>query len=118
MEQRKARMDRSSMIWNTEMSKSRVEEVIKQAELLIDDPQRKERKEKQLCKCCFYASARIGGAAMTTRPCMSCEKEQMYGSTATDVLCMVCAKEGELCKQCGADVDLRVRRRNWPEPKV
>lgn len=55
---------------------------------------------------------------MTTQPCMCCYKPVMYGSTATDALCMDCAREHDLCKRCGGDIELRTRRKDWPTAKV
>ena len=84
------------------------------AKALGYDARKNERLKRHECKACFYAS-RIGGAAMTTRPCMSCGSEEMYGSTATDVLCMDCATKHGLCKHCGGDLEMRTRRKDWPE---
>lgn len=84
------------------------------AEEVTNDARKNERLKRHECKACFYAS-RIGGAAMTTRPCMSCGSEEMYGSTATDVLCMDCATKHGLCKHCGGDLEMRTRRKDWPE---
>jgi len=48
---------------------------------------------------------------MTSRPCGLCEKPQMFGSTATNPICLDCGVKYELCIQCGADVKLRPRRK-------
>jgi hypothetical protein len=50
---------------------------------------------------------------MTTRPCAICNKDVLYGSTCTDVLCDKCAKLHDLCKHCGADRELRRNRRKF-----
>ncbi len=81
-------------------------EITRLAESLKKDPDKKARLEKRLCKVCYYSrGSRIGGAAMTFRDCGSCGKEQSYGSTITDVLCLDCARELSLCKHCGADIN-------------
>lgn len=116
MEQRKAVMDQRSMAMATHLAKAQCESVINQAENIKGDRYKEARLKSQFCKACFYSS-RIGGQAMTTRPCMSCGSPELYSSTATDKLCLACAQEGNLCKRCGGDIDLRERRRKWPAPK-
>lgn len=113
MQQRPAVMNKANMIAATERAKSRVEEMIDLAAQITSDARKSERSKRQECKSCFYFS-RIGGAAMTVRPCMSCGRKEMYGSTATDVLCMTCATKHALCKHCGGDLEMRTRRKHWP----
>lgn len=117
MERRPLVMNKGNMIGWTERSRAFVRDQLERAKRLTEDTFKKERLAEQNCKCCFYGS-RIGGAAMTTQPCMCCHKPVMYGSTATDALCMDCARENELCKRCGGDIELRTRRKDWPTAKV
>lgn len=89
------------------------------ARRLQHDPEKKKRERDQKCIHCYYVMrVRIGGAAMTTRPCALCPTEQTFASTATDALCMPCARNNDLCKQCGGDIRLRVRRTDWPSPQL
>lgn len=75
----------------------------------------KERRlERSYCKNCFYAR-RLGGAAMTTRPCGCCKIDIIYGSTDTDALCATCAETNKLCAHCGGDIDMNVSRDQWPD---
>ena len=110
------------MQYTTYSAKQYVEDTLKRADEVKNDVRRAERVKAGKCPSCFYLRhGRIGCAAMTTQPCMCCGKDQVYGSTATDVLCLECAKEHDLCKQCGGDREMRVKRRNWPksaEPEV
>ena len=114
MQQRPAVMNNGNMIGATERARARVKEWACLAEEVASDTRKAERLKRHVCKSCFYSSW-IGGAAMTARPCMSCASAEMYCSTATDVLCMVCATKHELCKHCGGDLEMRSRRKNWPE---
>ncbi len=107
-------MNIANMVYATERSKDRVKQFMDLAARITADSERSERKTKQECVACFYIVGRIGGAAITKRPCMSCGLDQMYGSTNTDVLCIECAHKHNLCKHCGGDVDMKVRRKNWP----
>lgn len=67
------------------------------------------------CKACSYLFPdRIGGSAMTETVCGICEKPMLFGNTCTDVLCIECAELNLLCKHCGGDVDLKVRRKHLP----
>ncbi|MCL4525220.1 MAG: hypothetical protein M1492_01750 [Gammaproteobacteria bacterium] len=101
----------------TYQSKSRMDSIIKLARNLETDPEREQRAQKCLCRMCYYGS-RLGGAAIKSESCMCCGVVQTYGSTNTDALCLPCAQEMGLCKHCGGDRELRVKRRKWPSPKV
>lgn len=115
MHQRPLLMNKANMVAATERAKRHVQRQLDLAKEVAEDTRKEERLKAQLCKSCFY-SARIGGAAMTTRPCMCCGDDEMYSSTATDVLCLDCARTHGLCKHCGGDLEMRVGRRNWPGP--
>ena len=114
MEQRPMAMKKGNMIGATERAKARVKAWADLATEVESDARQVARLDRHECKACFYAS-RMGGAAMTKRPCMSCGSVEMYGSTNTDVLCMGCATKHSLCKHCGGDLEMRARRNDWPE---
>jgi hypothetical protein len=116
MEQKAAIMNPGNLIAATEKAKLRVQAWLDLANDVQSDARHAERIKRHECKACFYAG-RMGGGAMTHRPCMSCGENQLYASTATDVLCMACAQTHMLCKHCGGDLDMRVRRKAWPEPQ-
>ena len=109
------RLDIVAMSNATHQAKSQSESLIERATRLQADAKRTERLEAGLCRWCFYAAGRIGGAAMTTQPCAACKEDQLYSSTCTDVLCLPCAKEHDLCKRCGGDREMRTLRRKWPQ---
>lgn len=113
MEQRPQAMNKGNMIGATERAQRRVKGWLDHAADVMADARRPERLAALECKACFYAG-RIGGAAMTYRPCMSCGARTLYGSTNTDVLCAPCATDGDLCKHCGGDREMRARRKAWP----
>lgn len=114
MRQRRARLDKASIASNSAQAKRRVDHHLKLADKLTNDGERKLRFEVQLCKACYYFS-KIGGAAITNRECAGCGQDQTYGSTATDTLCLPCASKYDLCKQCGGDIDMQIRRKSRPE---
>ena len=105
------------MISATELAAQRVKARLELAEEIKADARKPDRLKRHFCKSCFYSSM-VGGAAMTNRPCMSCGIDQMYGSTNTDVLCMACASKNSLCKHCGGDLEMRVRRKVWPDDPI
>lgn len=111
MEHSKASITASSVQWATDIAINYAQDSIEGALGYLADKSKKERREKGECKFCFYMrTQRIGGAAMTSQPCGICGEYQMYGSTNTDKICLKCAKKHELCKYCGADLELRPRR--------
>src|SRR5690349_9157935 len=78
---------------------------------LTADVDREKRLAKQECRACYYASARIGGAALTQAECGSCKTVMQFGNTCTDVLCAACAKRLGACHHCGASMDEKMRRK-------
>lgn len=100
----------------TYRTKERMDGLIDLAHKLETDPERDQRLRECLCRMCYYGS-RLGGAAIKSEPCMCCGAVQTYGSTNTDALRLTCAQETELCKHCGGDRELRVKRRKWPSAK-
>ncbi|MFK4706047.1 hypothetical protein ABIC83_002886 [Roseateles asaccharophilus] len=113
--QKKARpMTEQSMRSATWMSARRVQDLLKLAQKLQDDPQQEQRLAAQRCKACFYFTA-MGGAAMTTQPCMSCGVDQQYSSTNTSAMCASCAESGNLCRHCGGDIGMDMGRQAWPK---
>lgn len=106
-------MNRCNMTAWTERAKARVNDWIKLANDVTLDARQAERIKRHECKACYYGG-RVGGGAMTEQKCMSCGKDELYSSTATDVLCMPCAEKHSLCKRCGGDLEMRARRRDWP----
>jgi hypothetical protein len=109
------KLDKVSMLRATGTAHAAVLDHLDRAARLQRDDQRVERMSRGLCSSCFYLQGWAGCASCTTRPCALCHKDQSYGSTATDVLCLSCACSNSLCKRCGGDIDLRILRRKWPD---
>ncbi len=114
MNQRPAVMNVGNLTAWTERAKQRVQAWVDLANRATMDTLKTDRLERHECVACFYSS-KIGGAAMTYRPCMSCGTDELYGSTATDVLCLQCAVAHRLCKHCGGDLEMKVRRNAWDQ---
>jgi len=113
-----ANMTAQEMGRSTKAGRDFVDSIIATAKAIATDSDHQHRMQKCLCKACHYRSmlsAGVAGAACTSRPCMRCGQNQHYASTATDVLCADCAKATDLCKKCGADMELRMRQ-TWPVP--
>lgn len=117
MRQKAKVMNVGNMVFASEQAKVRVKSILDLANKYNKDPEKEKRLEVMECVPCFYGS-RIGGAAMTSRECMSCGKDYLYSSTDTDVLCLKCAKKHDLCKHCGGDIKMRTRRKDWPKPEL
>ena len=115
MRQNAGKLDKVAMIRSTETANAAVLDHLDRAARLQRDDQRVERMGRSLCSSCFYLQGWAGCASCTTRPCALCHEDQTYGSTATDMLCLPCARSNSLCKRCGGDIDLRVLRRKWPD---
>ena len=92
----------------TKRSIAKINSLMERVIKITNDVDSEKRLENRYCLACHYFD-RIGGAAMTTRSCMSCGVDVVYGSTNTDALCMECAVKHKLCKHCGGDIDLKVQ---------
>lgn len=106
-------MNRRNLVSATRQSASRVRYILSLAKSIDEDARREERLGDQQCKACFYQD-KIGGAAMTSQPCMCCGTDQLFTSTNTDALCLRCAREHALCKHCGGDIEMNTEREAWP----
>ena len=115
MQQKPDKMEKHRMINATHTAKQWVDRAIERAYALEYDTDKENRIEKQLCKSCYYLSSGLGGHAFTNKPCMSCGEVQVYGSTYTDALCLICAQKHSICKHCSGDLEMRTKRRKWPE---
>lgn len=107
-------MTDQSLALNTMIAQRQRDSLIAQAEKIQSDPDKEARLSKCLCVVCFYRGARIGGAAITSQPCMACHEVQQYASTVTDKLCRPCGTKHRLCVRCGADIELK-QRKVWPQ---
>lgn len=92
---------------DTRKSAREVSRILDKAEQLKSDPEKRKRLEKSLCLSCFYINfASFGGAAITERPCGICEDNMSFPTTVVDKVCNPCASKNDLCKRCGADLNL------------
>lgn len=113
MELPKRKIDKCFFVNQTGRSKGKVEKQIERANNMANDTRRDERIESCECVACFY-TPECGGSAMSNRECGLCGRPIYSGSTNVDVICKQCAQENRLCKHCGGDIDMKVRRKNWP----
>lgn len=109
MERKPGDFDRDAQVWATNRARERIRKIAELASAVDGDTLREARIAKHECKACFYPSrihGRLAGAAITTRPCACCGAQQTYSSTATDVLCIECARTRSLCKHCGGELEV------------
>lgn len=66
-----------------------------------NDTRETERLERQECPNCYYLDSGWGGSAMTSWECALCDHTETHGSTATPVLCKICAEREDRCTRCG-----------------
>jgi endogenous inhibitor of DNA gyrase (YacG/DUF329 family) len=115
MRAKKGVLSRANVAHATGKGKRIAERTLLAAHKFSTDEDRTERISKSLCLCCFYIfKERMGGAAITHRECASCDTEMTFSSTATDLLCLPCATTNCLCARCGADIELKDRRKSYP----
>lgn len=95
----------------TKRSNYYVSDFKKKAEKLNTDSEKDQRLKERLCLFCYYLNSWIGGATMTEANCGMCQKMTMYSSTCVDVVCTDCADKHKICVHCGADRELKQRKK-------
>lgn len=68
------------------------------------DNDKEQRLKRQECTYCYYRSC-IAGQGFTNYTCGICVKENSHSNTAVPAICLPCAKEHNLCQQCGGDIN-------------
>ena len=114
MHRDKPKIDRASIERTTNEVASYVHALIERAEAMKSDDDREIRLEEvSECVYCYvpYGPCRQGGTKTTHRECGLCSTILHSSDTSCDVLCIECARKNDLCKHCGGDVDLKVRRK-------
>jgi hypothetical protein len=118
MQAKKGILNIGNVVLATNNGKRHVHNALLVAKKLSADEDKAERLSKCLCLSCFYLfKERMGGAVMTSRACAQCDTQMQFASTATDLLCLSCATDNSLCSRCGADIDLKERRKPYPFQK-
>lgn len=74
----RAKMTKLFMVNASYKAKDTVDAYIKLVDDMITDAKKEERLKKHECKACFYIRGRLGGAAITHRPCGICDEDQTY----------------------------------------
>jgi hypothetical protein len=110
MQRKRRRLDDSDMRMNTYLATKRTQSVLDHAANLLNDPKKAEREARCFCKACFYSKGGLAGQAFTSQPCARCGSDETYTTTATDSLCLKCAKADNLCKHCGGDIAMNLER--------
>ena len=109
------KIDRCSIERANNYALTSIEWATKMAEGYQEDPDRKQRLDASECFSCYRP---YGGGRQGTDTgkflCGICNQPTFVTSPRADVLCLKCAKENQLCKHCGADVDLKSRRKSRP----
>lgn len=99
-------IDLCEVLRSTDLALDRMD----RARMLIEDPRESDRLAAQECRPCFYSS-KAGGAACSSSDCGGCGATVRSGSTNVPRLCKDCARKLRLCRHCGADINLRNRRK-------
>jgi len=105
MKHYKQNVDLSTIQNATHWANSIADDIFEKHHNYQQDENKFERLKKSYCKTCFYIRNHLGRAMVTTQLCGLCEKEMIFESTDTDVLCVDCAKKHKLCSHCGGTVN-------------
>lgn len=103
-------VDRCSIQNENMYAHERIDLTIRMALRYATDPEKTARRAKQLCMVCYYRESVMAGQAACKAQCGICDEVMLFSNTNTDALCCQCAKNHELCKHCGADIELKDRR--------
>jgi hypothetical protein len=110
--QTKRQLTLEAICFASHLSKNQCEDRLTSAKNIENDPKKEERLAKSQCLACFYLRSRAGGSACTSLKCTVCEDNIIRsGNTCIDIVCLDCAKKYKLCSHCGADIDMKQRRK-------
>lgn len=109
--------DLNDITFASRLSESRIQETLRLANQLTNDPQRDIRLARHECKPCFYRQS-IAGQAFTAYECKLCETTHQHPNTNTPDLCGPCADQNHLCQRCGADLDGPAAAKLRTEPPI
>jgi len=94
-------------------NRERIDASIARAMSYLTDPEKKKRIGVRLCVRCYYSGGTMAGQAFTSWNCRVCLKDQInWPNTNPPLACNPCAEKYKICKECGADIYMRVRRNN------
>ena len=106
------RYDRYTYEQRTDQKQHELSKVINLALRCGADPAKEQRLKEGKCLLCYYREGgRVGAAAITTTECCFCESVLQAGNTAVDLACQNCAVKHGVCRECGADLNLKLRRK-------
>ena len=77
------------------------------------DSNKENRLKEQECKYCYYMRDGIATQAFVEWVCGICNTKQHWHNGAHPRVCRECATKHNLCMYCGADIDLREKRRKF-----
>jgi len=100
-------LTKSEIEYRLDQQRERVAATVKRALNYLNDPEKSKRHQEQYCLCCYYSEGTMAGAALTESQCGICEKEMKWSSTHQEVLCLDCAKQYRLCRECGSTIDYK-----------
>ena len=111
MELKPKRIDLGTIANANIFAKNHIKDMEERLEKYKTDPQKEHRLQIHFCKHCYYIMTFGGGCVCTTIPCTVCGKLLYSGSTVNNMLCPDCARRNQLCARCGADINLKGRRK-------
>jgi len=111
MNRTRTKVDTYSVTWANERHKESIAYYRRRLKSVDEDPKRKERIAASECAMCHYDKSCIGAAVCTFSPCAFCDERLYSGNSNIDLMCTACAAKAGLCKHCGADIDLKNRRK-------
>lgn len=97
-------------LYHVEVATSTALGYVRRCQKVVDDADRVERITQQKCKFCFYAGKMVLNA-FDKKPCKICGTEIVSSHIPADSLCVECAIKHKLCRDCGADLELKSRRK-------
>lgn len=95
----------------TRRSSFHVQSVVKRAIKAGGDTQKSARLSRLQCPACFYLRNPVSGNSFAPYVCEGCGQEHQHHNTAVPRLCRECASTFGACRSCGADLELRDRKK-------
>lgn len=104
------RLTEGKIHYNNWSQNYRLTLLLKRAKQIQEDLEKDKRISTNACVLCYYhPDGIIAMQAFHYANCACCDTEISSGSSHIDMICQPCAKEKDLCAECGANMDYGVK---------
>ncbi|MCY9873857.1 hypothetical protein [Vibrio barjaei] len=109
------RLTRSKVRFQNQTNNLKIEQLERRLQKLRADSESERRTDSKLCLLCYYLPMEEDlQFKQTVKPCGICDAQMTSNFAITDVICSKCSSFEGICKNCGADYELKEKKDCYP----